>query len=498
MKQAKLHIDRHFQVGEVDKRIFGSFIEHLGRAVYGGIYQPGSPLSDKEGMRKDVMELVRQLQVPVVRYPGGNFVSCFHWEDSVGPKELRPARPELAWFAIETNEFGLNEFADWAKKAETEIMMAVNLGTRGVDDAKNLLEYCNLPKGTYYSDLRRSHGVEQPHDIKLWCLGNEMDGPWEIGRKTPYEYGRLAAETGRVMKMMCPEIELVACGSSNLNMPTFGYWEDTVLEECYDTIDYISMHQYYSNAAGDTPEFLARSLHMDQFIKGVVAICDAAQARKHSKKQINISFDEWNVWYHSHGHDQAYYDSRVWHEAPPLLEDIYTFEDALLVGSMLITLLKHADRVKVACLAQLVNVIAPIMTRPGGGAWCNTIYWPYMHASLYGRGTALQPLVQSPTFATKEYDAVPMLDSVAILNPDGGVTVFAVNRDEKEDLALNLDLRAFPTLKPKEHLLLHHDDMHAVNTEDNPNNVSPVTMPLRGDEVEIRLPARSWNVIRLG
>ena len=159
MKQAKLHIDRHFQVGEVDKRIFGSFIEHLGRAVYGGIYQPGSPLSDKEGMRKDVMELVRQLQVPVVRYPGGNFVSCFHWEDSVGPKELRPARPELAWFAIETNEFGLNEFADWAKKAETEIMMAVNLGTRGVDDAKNLLEYCNLPKGTYYSDLRRSHGV---------------------------------------------------------------------------------------------------------------------------------------------------------------------------------------------------------------------------------------------------------------------------------------------------------------------------------------------------
>lgn len=324
-----------------------------------------------------------------------------------------------------------------------------------------------------------------------------MDGPWQIGHKTAQEYARTAHEAGKVMKWIDPTIELVACGSSNLNMPTFGYWEDTVLEECYDTIDYISMHQYYSNAAGDTPEFLARSLHMDQFIKGVVAICDAAQARKHSKKQINISFDEWNVWYHSHGHDQAYYDSRVWHEAPPLLEDIYTFEDALLVGSMLITLLKHADRVKVACLAQLVNVIAPIMTRPGGGAWCNTIYWPYMHASLYGRGTALQPLVQSPTFATKEYDAVPMLDSVAILNPDGGVTVFAVNRDEKEDLALNLDLRAFPTLKPKEHLLLHHDDMHAVNTEDNPNNVSPVTMPLRGDEVEIRLPARSWNVIRL-
>ena len=180
MKQAKLHVDRYFQVGKVDKRIFGSFIEHLGRAVYGGVYQPDSPLSDEAGLRKDTLELVRQLKVPVVRYPGGNFVSGFHWEDSVGPKENRPAKVELAWNVIETNEFGLNEFADWAKKAGTDVMMAVNLGTRGIDDAKNLLEYCNLPGGTYYSDLRRSHGVQQPHDIKLWCLGNEMDGPWPL------------------------------------------------------------------------------------------------------------------------------------------------------------------------------------------------------------------------------------------------------------------------------------------------------------------------------
>lgn len=498
MQTAKLILDHDYKIGEIDPRIYGSFLEHLGRAIYTGIYEPGHPTADAEGFRQDTMKLVKQLGVPLVRWPGGNFVSGYRWEDGIGPRESRPRRPEMAWFSTESNQVGLHEFMSWAKKADAEVMMAINLGTRGPSEARDIVEYCNLNTNTYYADLRRKNGAKDPFNVKLWCLGNEMDGPWQIGHKTAEEYARIAHEAGKVMKWIDPTIELVACGSSNLNMPTFGHWEDTVLEECYDTIDYVSMHQYYGNADNDTPEFLARSIHMDQFIKGVVAICDAAQARKHSKKQINISFDEWNVWYHSHGHDQAYYDSRVWDEAPPLLEDIYNFEDALLVGSMLITLLKHADRVKVACLAQLVNVIAPIMTRPGGGAWCNTIYWPFMHASLYGRGTALTTLVQSPSFATKEYDEVPMLDSVAVQNPDGGVTIFAVNRDEKEDLALSLDLRAFPGLTPKEHILLHHDDMKAVNTEENPDNVHPTAMPLRGDEAELRLPARSWNVIRLG
>lgn len=497
MLKASLILDRDYRIGQVDPRIYGSFLEHLGRAIYTGIYEPGHPEADEQGFRRDTLALVKRLGVPLVRWPGGNFVSGYNWEDGIGPKELRPRRPEMAWFSTESNQVGLHEFVDWAAKADAQVMMAINLGTRGADDARNIVEYCNLDTNTYYADLRRKNGAEKPFGVKLWCLGNEMDGPWQIGHKTAVEYARTAHEAGKVMKWIDPSIELVACGSSSLNMPTFGQWEDTVLDECYDTVDYISMHQYYGNAAGDTPEFLARSLHMDQFIKGVVAICDAVQARKHSRKQINLSFDEWNVWYHSNGHDQAYYDSRVWQEAPPLLEDIYTFEDALLVGSMLITLLKHADRVKIACLAQLVNVIAPIMTRPGGGAWCNTIYWPFMHASLYGRGTALQPLVKSPCFATKEFDAVPMLDAVAILQEDGGVTVFAVNRDEKEDLALSLDLRAFPNMTPYEHLVLHHEDMHAVNTEENPMNVAPQTMPLRGNEAEIRLPARSWNVIRL-
>lgn len=292
MKKSKVVVDKEFILGEVDRRIYGSFIEHLGRAVYEGIYQPESPFADEQGMRRDVIELIRQLNVPVVRYPGGNFVSGYHWEDGVGEKEKRPSRVDLAWGTIETNQFGLNEFMDWAKKADTEAMMAVNLGTRGIEDARNIVEYCNVPGGTLYSDLRKSHGYDAPHNIKLWCLGNEMDGPWQMGHKTAEEYGRIAAEAGRIMKMTDPSIELVACGSSSYGMKSFGYWEDTVLQECYEQVDYLSLHQYYGNRDNNTPEFLANTVALDQFIASVVSICDGVRARKKQKKYINLSLDE--------------------------------------------------------------------------------------------------------------------------------------------------------------------------------------------------------------
>ena len=327
MKKSTVIVDKDFILADVDKRIYGSFIEHLGRAVYEGIYQPESPFADEQGMRRDVLELIRQLNVPVVRYPGGNFVSGYHWEDGVGDKTDRPSRVDLAWGTIETNQFGLNEFMDWAKKADTEAMMAVNLGTRGIEDARNIVEYCNVPGGTLYSDLRRKHGYDAPHNIKLWCLGNEMDGPWQMGHKTAAEYGRIAAEAGRIMKMTDPSIELVACGSSTYFMDTFGYWEDTVLEESYDQVDYLSLHQYYGNRDNNTPEFLANTVALDQFISSVVSICDSVRARKKRKKYINLSLDEWNVWYHFNEQDKKI---GRWSKAPHQLEDVYNFEDALL------------------------------------------------------------------------------------------------------------------------------------------------------------------------
>ncbi|MDR3052148.1 MAG: alpha-N-arabinofuranosidase [Oscillospiraceae bacterium] len=500
MKKAAITLDRAYVIGEVDPRIYGSFIEHLGRCVYGGIYEPGHPTADAMGFRRDVLELVRALQVPVTRYPGGNFVSGFRWEDSIGPKQSRPRRLDLAWFTTETNAVGLHEFAAWCKQADTQPMYAVNLGTRGPDAARNAVEYCNHPGGSYYSDLRRQNGMAEPLGIKLWCLGNEMDGPWQIGQKTAYEYGRVANEAAKVMKWVDPSIEVVACGSSSSEMKTFGDWELTMLEECYENVDYVSLHRYYGNRDGDTPSFLARAVDLDAFIKTVAAICDAVGGKKHAKKKLQLSFDEWNVWYHSNGQDQDVLKRGKWGEALPLLEDVYNLEDALLVGSMLITFLRNADRVKIACLAQLVNVIAPIMTRAGGGAWAQTIYWPFQQASAYGRGTALRAVVASPVYGCKDFDAVPCLDATATLAEDGAVTIFAVNRSLEEGLELTADLRDFPGLTRATHQALTHPDLNAVNTEENPHNLRPVSLEAGkpdGGKFTVALPKQSWNVIRL-
>ncbi|SDD37737.1 alpha-N-arabinofuranosidase [Paenibacillus sp. UNCCL117] len=497
--KATMIVDKDFRIGAVDDRLYGSFIEHLGRAVYGGIYEPGHPDADEQGFRRDVLELVRELSVPVIRYPGGNFVSGYQWEDSVGPQAERPARLELAWRVLETNQFGFNEFVDWTKKANSEVMMAVNLGTRGIDDARNLLEYSNHTAGTYWSDLRRRHGYEQPHRIKTWCLGNEMDGPWQIGHKTAQEYGRLANETAKAMRLVDPGIELVVCGSSNLSMPTFAEWEATVLEHTYENVDYMSLHQYYGNAQDDTPTFLARSVQMDDFIGKVISTCDYMKARKRSHKTIHLSFDEWNVWYHSHAADRKL---DPWQIAPPQLEDVYNHEDALVVGCMLISLLKHADRVKMACMAQLVNVIAPIMTETGGASWKQTIFYPYLHASLFGRGQSLVPLIQSDKYDTKEITDVPYLESVAVYREEQGeITVFAVNRHLDLPLHLQVDLRSFGALSLIEHLVLEHDDLKAVNTRENPYNVQPHAsggaVVEDGTKVTAKLSPASWNVIRL-
>ena len=391
MRKARLVLDKDYVISPIDKRIYGSFVEHLGRCVYTGLFEPGHPNADEEGFRRDVLELVRQLNVPVIRYPGGNFVSGFDWEDSVGPRELRPRRLDLAWKTTDPNTFGLHEFASWAKKANSSVMYSVNLGTRGPADAQHVVEYANHPGGSKWSDLRVKNGAKDPFDIKLWCLGNEMDGPWQTGQKTAYEYGRIANEAAKMMKWTDDSIELVACGSSSSEMKTFGDWEYTVLSECYDNVDYISLHRYYGNPSNDTADFLASSVNLEDFIRTVASICDAVKGKKHSKKRVHLSLDEWNVWYHSNQQDQDLYKQEPWGTALPLLEDVYNFEDALLVGLMLITILRNADRVKIACMAQLVNVIAPIMTRPGGGAWKQTIFWPLMQASLYGRAKASSP-----------------------------------------------------------------------------------------------------------
>ena len=488
--EARVTIDRAARIGDIDPRIYGSFVEHLGRAVYGGVYEPGHLSADDMGFRGDVLALVRELGVPIVRYPGGNFVSGYEWEDGVGPRSERPRRLDLAWSSIETNEIGLCEFQEWAKRAGAEVMMAVNLGTRGAESARDLVEYCNFPRGSKFSDLRRAHGYETPFGFRTWCLGNEMDGPWQIGHKTAGEYGRLAAETGKIMKWVDPDIELVACGSSNSAMPSFGDWERTVLRHTYDVVDYLSLHSYYGNRSGDTGEYLACCRDMDRFITTVAAICDEVRAEKGSDKTMLLSFDEWNVWFHSNEQDKK---QEKWTVAPPLLEDIYTFEDALVVGCLLITLLRHADRVKIACLAQLVNVIAPIMTETGGRAWAQTIFYPFLHASRFGRGVSLRTEIDCPAYDAGAYGETPYLEAVATADEGAGtLTLFAVNRAD-EPLSLTPDLRGFPSPRLLSHTVLRSDDLKAVNTADDPERVKPEALPISDAVV---LPPKSWNVLR--
>ncbi|HEY8344205.1 MAG TPA: alpha-N-arabinofuranosidase [Bacillota bacterium] len=496
--KARLYLDKYFQIAKTDHRLFGSFIEHLGRAVYSGIYEPGHPQADAHGFRTDVMELIKELAVPIIRYPGGNFVSGYNWEDGIGPVEQRPARLELAWRSIETNEFGLNEFMTWTRQVGAEPMLAINLGTRGIDAARNLIEYTNHPGGSYWSDLRRQHGYAEPHKIRTWCLGNEMDGPWQIGQKTAEEYGRLAAETAKAMRQVDPGIELVVCGSSHEQMPTFAEWEATVLSHTYEYVDYISLHKYLGNRENNLANYLAETNRVEEFIKAVIAICDYVKARKRSKKTIYLSFDEWNVWYHSNAQDQKV---KPWSKAPRLLEDVYTFEDALVVGLFLITLFKHADRIRIACLAQLVNVIAPIMTSPGGGAWKQTIYYPYYHASRYGRGTVLRPVLISPVYDTDQHQGVNFIEAIGVLSEDEReITLFAVNRSQDAALELECTLNNLGDLELIEHLVLEHEDIKATNTEEDPDKVKPHNQgrtTVKGQRVLAELPALSWNVVRL-
>jgi alpha-L-arabinofuranosidase len=495
---ARLTLNPAFRVGEVNRRVFGSFVEHMGRCVYTGISEPGHPAADDLGLRADVADLTQQLGVSVVRYPGGNFVSSYRWEDGVGPVTARPIRPDLAWRSIESNEFGLNDFLQWCRRTGVEPMLAVNLGTRGVQEACDLLEYCNIADGTYWSELRIKHGFPEPHGVTLWCLGNEMDGPWQIGHKTADEYGRLAAETAKAMKRLDPSVRLVACGSSSSSLPTFGQWEATVLEHTFDYIDFVSLHAYYDPAACNLPTFLASAEDMDQFITAVTATADFVAAKRRSRKRIQLSFDEWNVWSASRFAGE---DHLEWARVPRLIEQVYDVVDAAVVGSLLITLLRHANRLTVACQAQLVNVLGPIMTQPGGPAWRQTIFHPFALTAKHARGAVLDVRSQSPTYGTERYGQVPWLVATATYDQaSGNLALFAVNRSQ-QPLALDVELQSFPGLRLAGHTVVADDDIRAANTMQQPDRVIPRQHDgggfIVGRMLHAELPGVSWNCIRL-
>ena len=507
-------IDSGRQISAISPHLFGSFLEQLGRAIYEGIYEPGSKFADANGFRTDVMKEIHDMGVPLVRYPGGNFVSGYHWLDGVGPKKSRPTVLDRAWNTLETNQFGTNEFITWARQVGTEPLFGLNFGTGTAEDAAALVEYCNHPKGTKWSELRRSHGYEQPHAVKFWCVGNEMDGPWQIGHLPAREYGLKATDAARQMRAIDPSIKLIACGSSGPFMPTYIDWDRTVLEECYDVVDGISLHRYWGNSdetGGDSTKYLSMNLAMDRQIEEIVAVCDTVRARNRSGKQLFLSFDEWNVWYRARGGDFADGHGKP---APHLLEEPYNLEDALLVGGLANSLIRHSDRVKVACLAQLVNVIAPITTNEDG-ILRQTIFYPYAWALKYAHGTALSLAPEGPTYPVTAlgrpiesfglpipgFGDVPYLDVTVTLDAaKKTATVFVLNRDLEKPRDLELRWHDLTPTSVTAFETLTGPDLKALNTFAEPKEVVPQSLekPKVGSTMTVQLPPRSYSVLCLG
>jgi alpha-N-arabinofuranosidase len=497
---ARVYVDTRRTIAPLDRNLFGSFLEHLGRAIYEGVYDPGSKLSDANGFRKDVLNEIRQLGVPIIRYPGGNFVSGYNWLDGIGPKQNRPRTLDKAWDTIESNQFGTNEFLAWCKAVGTLPLMGLNLGTGTPEEAAALVEYCNVEKGTRWSDLRRQHGIADPYKVEHWCLGNEMDGPWQIGHMSAEEYGLKAADAARQMRYVDPSLKLIACGSSGPFMPTYLDWDREVLEQCYDYVDGLSLHRYFGNnerdTGRDTSKYLAMNLSMERQIAETVAVCDLVRGRKRSPKKLWLSFDEWNVWYRTTGGDAV--DGHR-QEAPHLLEEVYNLEDALLVGGLINSLLRNADRVKLACLAQLVNVIAPIMT-DANGLLRQTIYYPYSWALQFARGEVLNLLVESSTYEVAGLDPVAYLDVAGSLDhSDGKLTLFVLNRDLSKARDFEVVWEDGAPSRAISASVLTGDDLKASNSFAAPQRVSPqsfVAPAANGGRTKLQVPARAYAVIQ--
>ena len=462
----RVAIDLDRTLAPVDPNIFGGFAEHLGRCIYGGIYDPDSPHADENGLRKDVLDALRRLNMPVMRYPGGNFVSGYRWRDGVGSKEERKARMELAWHDVEPNTFGTNEFVDFCRKLGTEPYLAVNAGDGTMREARDWLEYCNGTKDTHLVNLRKQHGYEQPHDIKYWGIGNEVDGPWQIGMKTAEEYARTYAEYAKVMKWTDPSIKLFAAAVSLWE----GDWVERVqllLEQTHTfkehappLLDYLAIHWYVGNntqrgfADDDFASYMAISERLEDYLTGTEGILRAMRSQLKLNHDIPIAVDEWNVWYRT-GNEEK-------------LEEVYNLEDALVVALHFNAFIRHAKSVKMANIAQIVNVIAPIMTRPDGLVLQTTFYPFEVYRQTCG-DTALDVHWEGDTFSAAGFEGSRTLDVSATLQ-DKQVAVYLVNRSlEEQEVALELQDGTFGGSGRS--YVVNGPDIKAENTFDTPDRV---------------------------
>jgi alpha-N-arabinofuranosidase len=489
---AQVFLDTNRTIAEISPLLFGGFAEHMGRCIYEGIYDPASPLSDENGLRTDVLSALQEQAYTVIRYPGGNFLSGYNWLDGVGPKDQRRRRRDLAWFSVETNQFGTNEFIDFCRNLGADPMLGVNMGTGTIQSAADLVEYCNAPTGTYYADLRASHGYRDPHNVRYWCIGNEMDGPWQIGALDMVEYGKKAREAGKMMKWHDPTIQTVLCGSSNDRMPTYPEWDRVALEIAWDQVDYLSIHYYAGNRDDDTTSYLASAVQLEEFVDTLAGTLRYVKAKRRSKRDVYLSWDEWQVWYKG---DPTRGD---WQEAPHLAEEIYNLEDALVVAQWLNVFLRKSNILKIACVAQIVNIISWLQTR-SDGLLKQTSFYPFMLVSNHARGHALDVLVKADRVETQKYGDVSVLDVSASYDAASGAgAVFIVNRSQTDTVNVELIWQDGKPLHSAQAWQLSGSDVKAANTWENPNAITAqaINAPLIEDgKATLQLPPLSFTTL---
>ncbi len=501
--------DTLFPIGKIDPKVWSSFTEHLGRSIYGGIYDPGKPFSDEDGFRQDVKEAVKDLDLGVIRYPGGNFVSNYDWKDGIGPKKDRKKRMDFAWSTVEPNQFGIDDFCAWAEKVGVSPMIAVNLGTGTIKSAAQLVEYCNHDSGTYWSDLRIKNGHREPYHIKYWCLGNEMEGDWQAGHMTAAQYADKAREAAKMMKWVDPDIKLVACGSSYEMLPTYLKWDETIMKQLYPYVDYISTHNYNMNSGQGTKNFLASWKQLDDHIQNTKNVLNYSKSLqpKFKNKDIKICLDEWNVWNMQDIKIDSLddlngmttfelTDAKKWEEHPAILQEKYSLLDALVVGGLGITILNNVDAIEISCLAQLLNVISPITTDEDGHLLKQAIYYPFKLLTQYGRGEVLKPHVESDVQHT-DYGDIPVVETATVYNKQTHqLHIFALNADTQQESTLSVHVAGLKSAELTAHISLTGSDLRAINTFDDPDNVIPAKQQIDSESLDqLKLPKASWNVL---
>jgi len=486
--QARIKIDVDRTIGEVNPHLFGNFAEHLGRMIYGGIYEEGSPLSDSQGYRKDVMEAVRKLNVSILRWPGGNFSSGYNWTDGIGPRDQRPVRADLAWHALEPNRFGTDEFLRYCETIGTEPYICVNLGLGTIDDARHWVEYCNEAEHTYWADQRRKNGHEAPYKVIYWGLGNEIDGPWQLGHKSAEEYARFALEAGKAMRAVDRNIKLIASGSSNYGggADWIG-WNRTVLNTLRNNVDYISLHTYIGNRENDLERFLAWSQTIENYIDVTAGLIKQAQSGSPNPRPIYIAYDEWNVWYRAYEREH--------------LEEVYDFEDALATGMFFNCFFRHANVVKMANLAQMVNVIAPIMTNKQG-LFLQPTFFPIVEYGKQRGNTALDVLVSAPTYSVGNRPPLRYLDVSASYNAkDRVIYLNVLNRSKDKDIATRIDNQEGDLQGDVGVWEMNNADLKATHTFGQDTKVRPAERSVPGgaknNEFVYTFPAHSLTILRL-